>query len=207
MGVTVRPATRADVPPLADVLARAFHDDPPLAWMLPDAGSRHARVRGAFATLLRAEALPYRAVEVACGERGIVGGAIWFPPGCWPPSRLRQLRSLPGSVRALGSGFGRAAALSRTLTRVHPRPPHWYLCAIGVDPEHQGRRIGGALLRSRLTRADQAGEPAYLETCTADNIAIYQRFGFQPGAALPVPAGAPAHTPMWRAACAGTACM
>lgn len=76
-----------------------------------------------------------------------------------------------------------------------------------MDPGHQGRGAGGALLRSRLARADQAGEPAYLETSAADNTAIYQRFGFQPGAVLPVPAGAPAHTPMWRAACAGTACM
>jgi hypothetical protein len=34
--VLVRPATPGDVKALADVLARAFYDDPPLMWLLPD---------------------------------------------------------------------------------------------------------------------------------------------------------------------------
>ena len=36
----VRPAQATDVTPLAAVLARAFYDDPPFAWMLPNPGGQ-----------------------------------------------------------------------------------------------------------------------------------------------------------------------
>ena len=42
---TVRPATAADVKPLATVMARAFYDDPPFIWMLPDPATRLERAR------------------------------------------------------------------------------------------------------------------------------------------------------------------
>ena len=40
----------------------------------------------------------------------------------------------------------------------------------GVDPAHQGQGAGGALLRSRLTRVDQEGAAAYLESSKTGNI-------------------------------------
>jgi hypothetical protein len=45
-GVSVRPATRGDVRMLADVLAKAFYDDPVFRWMLPDDETRLARSQG-----------------------------------------------------------------------------------------------------------------------------------------------------------------
>jgi hypothetical protein len=47
-GIIVRPANTADVPAMVDVLARAFYDDPPMAWMLPDDPSRDRRLRRLF---------------------------------------------------------------------------------------------------------------------------------------------------------------
>ena len=196
--VTVRSATSADVKPLAAVLARAFQDDPPFVWMLPQPRTRQARARGVFATMLRAEALRYRAVEVACADDAIAGGAIWLPPGHWQPTALEQLRSLPGYARALGRRFGHAAALMQSLARDHPRAPHWYLYVIGVDPGCQGRGIAGTLLRSRLQRCDQAGELAYLESTKTTSIPLYQHFGFQPTGTPTLPDGAPVITAMWR---------
>jgi ribosomal protein S18 acetylase RimI-like enzyme len=195
--VSVRPATAADVRPLAAVLGRAFEDDPPFVWMLPDARTRRARTGRFFGTVMRNEALAHGAVEVASVSGVIVGGTIWYPPGRWTPGV--QLRTLLGFVRALGRRLGPAARLEQALVRVHPGDPHWYLFAIGVDPAHQGSGVASALLRSRLARCDQAGEPAYLESSKLTNVPLYRHFGFGPAEPMELPAGVPVITPMWRA--------
>jgi hypothetical protein len=81
--VRVRPATSADIRPLAQVMARAFEDDPPFMWLLPDAPSRQARARRFFATLARTEALVYGAIEAACVDT---------------PSSARRSGSRPGTA-------------------------------------------------------------------------------------------------------------
>lgn len=202
--VSVRPAARADIRALADVLAKAFYDDPPFMWILPDDKTRLARNRGIFATVLRVEALRHGAVDVAWdGESGrIVGGAIWFPPGTWPStlSPLQGIRALHGFARALGRRLGPASDLVRALAPAHPAAPHWYLYDIGVDPAYQGRGVGGALLRSRLDRVDKEGAVAYLESSKPGNIPIYEHFGFQVAQVPRLPDGAPIVTPMSRPA-------
>ena len=198
--VTVRPATAADIRPLAAVMGRAFEDDPPFAWMLPDDGTRVARAGRFFATVVRAEALSHGAVEVACLDGAVVGAAIWLPPGHWIPTAVEQLRSLPGFARAFGRRLRQAGALEQAMVRAHPREPHWYLYAIGVEPARQGSGVAGPLLRSRLARCDQAGEPAYLESTKPANVPLYQHFGFEPTGPMALPDGAPVITPMWRPA-------
>lgn len=200
--VSVRPATRSDVRMLANVLAKAFYDDPPFVWTLPDDKTRLVRSRRIFSTALRTEALRHGAVDAAWdGESGrIVGGAIWFPPGTWPSPVARQILALPGYARALRRRLGPTTNLAAALMHVHPTAPHWYLYAIGVDPAQQGRGVGGALLRSRLQRVDKEGAAAYLESSKPENIPLYEHFGFQVAKVPPLPAGAPVVTPMSRPA-------
>ena len=197
--VSVRPATVADVRPLAAVMGRAFEDDPPFVWMLPDARTRQSRAGRFFGTVVRTEALAYGAVEVACLDGVIVGGAIWLPPGHWMPTVAEQLRSLPGFARAFGRRLRQAVSLEQAMVRAHPRQPHWYLYAVGVDPARQGSGVASSLLRSRLARCDRAAEPAYLESTKPVNVPLYQHFGFEPTGPMTMPDGAPVITPMWRA--------
>ncbi len=201
----VRPASRADLPELTRVLAAAFYDDPPFVWLLPDEASRPARLHRFFDTLLRTEVRGLEAVDVARdpGSGLITGAAVWFAPGCYPPSVRRQLRAAPGYVRALGRRSGPATELVSAMNRVHPRSPYWYLHMIGVDPARQGSGTGSALLRSRLHAVDQAGAAAFLESSKLKNIPLYQRFGFQAGDVPPLPDGAPPMFPMSRPARAG----
>jgi len=194
---TVRPATAADVKPLAAVMARAFYDDPPFMWMLPNPATRLERERRLFATLTRGEALALGGVEVALVDNQIAAAAIWRPPGHWATEE-GQLRTLAGLVYALGRRIGAAAALTQAMARSHPREPHWYLFAIGVDPAQQGTGLASALLRSRLDRCDRAGLPAYLEASKATSVPLYQHFGFGPTGNPDLPAGAPPLTSMWR---------
>lgn len=181
-------------------MGRAFYDDPPFVWMLPDERSRERRAAGVFATILRCHAMRYGGVAVACREDAIVGGAIWLPPGHWAPTVGQQVRSLPGYVRALGRGIGRSGAFVQAMAKHHPREPHWYLYAIGVDPGSQGNGVASALLRPRLARCDINGQPAYLESSKLSNVPLYEHFGFEVTGTPSLPEGAPALTAMWRSA-------
>jgi GNAT superfamily N-acetyltransferase len=196
--ISVRPARPADIRELAAVLGRAFYDDPPFVWMMPDDRTRERGNRGMFATILRSHAMRYGGVEVACDGDVITGGAIWLPPDHWLPTTGEQLRSLPGFIRALGSRVSAASSLDSALVKHHPRERHWYLYVIGVDPARQGQGVAGALLRSRLTRCDSDGVPAYLESSKPGNVPLYEHFGFQVTGTLDLPDGAPPLAPMWR---------
>jgi ribosomal protein S18 acetylase RimI-like enzyme len=67
--------------------------------------------------------------------------------------------------------------------------PHWYLMILGVDPPHQGRGVGGTLIRPTLARADAEGVRCYLETAKERNLAFYRRHGFEVAAEDDVPDG------------------
>lgn len=196
--VALRPATSGDVDALSAVLARAFFDDPPMAWLLPDPAARLPRLARMFATIIGIESLPYGGVDIACADGKILGGAIWMPPGHWQPGLLGKIRAAPGHWRAVATAEVRAARMGHALSRAHPRERHWYLKSIGVDPRCQGRGAAGLLLRSRLEHCDAGGQPAYLEASKPEGVPLYERFGFRPIGNVGMPPGAPALTKMWR---------
>jgi GNAT superfamily N-acetyltransferase len=195
----VRSATRADVKALAAVLGRAFYHDPPLVWAMPNPATRLARITSVFATIIGIQALRHGGVDVACGGAEIVGGAIWLPPGRWQPSWRDQIRTLPVHAWALREAPRRSFRWGRAMANAHPREPHWYLEAIGVDPSWQGRGVASLLLRSRLKHCDQDWQPAYLEASRPSGVPMYEHFGFRRTCELNLPEGAPVITAMWRA--------
>ena len=72
-------------------------------------------------------------------------------------------------------------SLGQYIDAVHGRLApfkHWFLQAIGVAPQFQGRGYSGRLLRGMLGRIDEAGLPCYLETIEEQNIRLYEHFGF-----------------------------
>jgi GNAT superfamily N-acetyltransferase len=180
------------------MLARAFYDDPQFVWLMPSDVSRPARLRRFFGTLLRVEGIGVAEIDVVGSAAAVVGAAVWFAPGGWPPPMGRQLRALPGNVRALGRRLAAASALVSVAARVHPRTPYWYLACIGVEPATQSKGTGAALLRSRLAVCDAQGTAAFLESSKPGNVPLYAHFGFVPGEPLKLPAGAPPVTPMTR---------
>jgi ribosomal protein S18 acetylase RimI-like enzyme len=68
---------------------------------------------------------------------------------------------------------------SEKQSSLHPHEPHWYLPLIGVDPFHQGRGLGSALLSHATAIADAARLPAYLEATNLNNRRLYERHGFE----------------------------
>jgi len=198
MPIDVRSARRSDVPALARVLGRAFTEDPVMAWLQPDLGRRAATLPGFFGALTRYHFLAGGGgAEVAIGDSGVGGAALWDPPGRRHQSSREQVAMLPAVIRAFRGHLGAGRALTEAMQAVHPEEPHWYLAIIGSDPQVRGGGYGHALMRSRLDRCDAEHAPVYLESSNADNIGYYNRFGFDVTGEITMPDG-PTLWPMWR---------
>lgn len=194
--VTVRKATKADVPELTAVLARAFDDDPLLNWMAAQDRRRARRVYDAMD--LGLTGLSMRHGEVYTTD-GLVGGALWAPPGKWKMGLLQQLLLTPKMVRTttwkrLPTVLGGINAVEKK----HPAAPHFYLFVLGVDPGQQGRGAGTQLMAPVLERCDREGIPAYLESSKERNLPLYERNGFRVTEKFQVPNGGPPLWLMWR---------
>ena len=190
---SVRRATDADRPALAETLARAFGDDPVMSWFFPEHDLRLARNRRFFAMRLR-QLLPHGETYTVEGARG---GAVWAAPERWRVGRVEEIRMslllLPAVWRRLGSVLRGVEAIEAA----HPTEPHYYLAVLGTDPAAQGEGIGSALMQPILETCDRDEVPAYLESSKERNIDFYARHGFRVTDELRLPHG-PSMWPMWR---------
>ncbi|TYB67123.1 GNAT family N-acetyltransferase [Nonomuraea sp. PA05] len=167
---------------IGDALARAFHDDPVIGWLLPDGKG----VAAMFVALAR----HIHAITDVAGD--ISGAAIWDPPGHRPDEEA----GIPALIAAMGDRAPYGMTLDETMARHRPEQPHWYLAQIGTVPEVQGTGVGGALMREGLARCDG---PVYLESSKESNIPFYQRHGFEVTSRFTLPDGPPVWG-MWRPA-------
>ena len=174
-----RRATREDLPTLAALLARAFARDPYFGWLAGEASERNQRMRDAWLAVLRFASAGLSETWTNPARTGV---ALWIPPGRRPSSLVDGFRLLPAYARLTGWRRLREASAAVEFLegrrRAHTGGPHYYLSALGVEPELQGQGIGSALLDPVLAAADSAGVPAYLETATARNVLLYERNGF-----------------------------
>ncbi len=194
-------ATAADVEEVARTLCDAFAADPMMDWMLRPDARRDAVRLGLFQMLVREEGFPLGRIDRPSG-----GGAaaIWMPFELLGPTPfLTELRGMPAMLRATGlARFSRLAAIRRDMDDHHPKDRrHAYLWFLGVAPAAQGRGVGSALLRAANARLDAQRLPAYLETATTRNVALYRRHGYEViSRAQGEAADAPTMWSMWREA-------
>ncbi|MBI2384103.1 MAG: GNAT family N-acetyltransferase [Gammaproteobacteria bacterium] len=195
--------TRTDVvalearewPLIGDVIAEAFADDPVNLW----AFNGVAAMRPSFRAMAR-----YLYLVRGFGHRTADGraGTLWLPPGAAKSHGLRGTLALAraltwhGGLRAVRNGL----AIDAFMNRKRPREPHYYLFAIAVAPELQGKGRGGLLMREALRRVDGEGMPAYLESSRARNLPFYRQFGFEVVEEAAPARGCPPVWRMWRPA-------
>jgi ribosomal protein S18 acetylase RimI-like enzyme len=179
-------------------LSDAFHEDPHFGWFLRPGARRDAARLGLFNHILRKMAGPARIDR----PQGGGAAAVWMPfEAVKAPSSLAgDLKLARPMLRATGfSRIGRLLQVRAAMDRHHPMDrEHAYLWFLGVTPALQGMGIGSRLLRAGLNRADEAGLPAYLETGTTRNVALYRRHGFEVIHEGPPGKGAPTMWHMWR---------
>jgi len=185
---TLRALTEADRVEFVAVMGAAFAQDP--WYRVLFASARGPAVedhhRRAFLGFL---------FEISCWTgstlRGVVvdgalGGAyILDRPGsadlsaalAWP--RV-MVRALTGPIGLSWRRAGLIAAYLRHTRAALPRGRSYYLALLGVRPDLQGRGFGRRLLADLIERvdADPRADGIGLDTENAENIGLYQRFGF-----------------------------
>lgn len=181
----VRPAAQGDLERLAEVLLGAFAVDPVHLWMFPHEASRRRRQARLFRRVLSI----YAHSGAIWTTEDLAGAALWEPPRQGGPPVSQFFDFLLSIVPVFGCRALTVARAMAPLATLHPREPHWYLAILGSDPSRQRSGVGGALLAPVLRCCDEEGLPAYLEASRAQNIAYYERYGFELIAPYELPGG------------------
>ena len=179
-----------DAEPIARMVSSAMAEDPLNRYFFrgPEApGAAHVLFRliagygirqgSLLATSPRLEGVAYWQLPADRGAASAFGRPAWHagaPAALADGLRLLGRAGLLGVVRMM-----HASSFSLRLRRRHVPFPHGYLALLAVDPRHQGRGLGGALLRPVLARLEESGLPCYLETHTLQNVSFYRHFGFR----------------------------
>ncbi len=168
----VRSATIDEQSNVVDAIVLAFAADPVMRWFFPEA---HGFLE-AFPQIVRAVAKPAFDSGTAHCVEGFVGSALWLPPGVEADGPSIRA-GLEANIEA--DRLSQVLAFIQEKNQYHPDEPLWYLHMIGVDPRHQGKGHGSAMLRFALDQIDSAHLPVYLESSTPENVPLYQHFGFE----------------------------
>ena len=173
--------TKAQVKPVAEIMARAFQDYPLMAYFFPDESARKNKLPHVFQHMIRYGIL-YG--EVYATSQNLEGVAVWLRSEKVHRTLWRNIRSSNWSVLFKGARrnisrerhFGDYAA---SMQKRHAPFPHLYLQIIGVDPVHQGKGYASVLLRAMFAKIDEERLPCYIMTQIEKNVSIYQHHGFR----------------------------
>jgi GNAT superfamily N-acetyltransferase len=168
----IETAAAADEERCLAVLTLAFGGDPPCRWAWPDP-QQYLEAFPRFARAFGGGAIGH---GTAFYYEGFSGVALWLPPGAAPDeeSLVKMIEDTVTDERK-----GAMFSMFEQMDALHPLEAHWHLPLIGVDPAHQGKGIGSALLSHILNVCDDQNVPAYLEATSPRNVPLYERHGFE----------------------------
>lgn len=163
-----------------EMMARAFDGDELYAALFPEPESRRAVLAPLMAFRVRYGVLYGEVYATSPALEGVAG---WVRGDKSFMTPWRSFRA--GGIR-LYSKIGREAvrrleAVERYVIALHRRHAptmHWHLSPVAVEPSRQGEGLARGLLTAMLARLDREGLPYFLETQSATNVAIYERYGF-----------------------------
>lgn len=178
------PLLPANILPASELMARAFFEEPFAIYVAPNPTDRARALPLHFATLLRF----YQGLNTVYQTRNLEGVCAWEPPCFDQPSNTPSDSIIPPALATeLISALGKEAweryltiiSCMEALRQREMPDPHWYLALLAIDPQHQRKGIGSALLQPLLRQADAENRPAYLWTDQPSSVPFYQCHGFE----------------------------
>lgn len=172
-----------ELPAAAAVLGRGMRDNPMhLRVFGDDPAAREEALTRLFDALLKRHQASDAAIVLGAFIDGtLVGVCVMVRPGRCQPRLADKIQLVPA---LLGGGGGVALTLrvikwTSQWSARDPETGHWHLGPVGVDRALQGRGIGSRLLAEFCARMDAIPSASYLETDKPENVAFYEKFGFQ----------------------------
>jgi GNAT superfamily N-acetyltransferase len=168
----VRTIPAKDETAAIETIVLAFSADPMARWCLPDS-HKYLTNMPRFTRAFGGNAFLHGSAHCTedCG-----GAALWLPPNVDVDEKA-MVDVLQSAVSELI--LSDLLAVFEQMGKYHPAEAHWYLPLIGVDPAHQGKGYGGALMKHAMEQCDRDHAPAYLESSNPRNVPLYQRHGFE----------------------------
>ena len=174
-----------------NTISLAFAADPLMRWAMPTAD----RYLGNFAQM--SQIFAGQSIDLGhcyVTEEG-EGAALWLPHGV-NPDEDALIALMSGAVP--GERLENFGQVLEAMESYHPDDEDcMYLAIIGVDPGHQGRGMGAALMKHATSLLDDTGALGFLESSNPMNISLYQRHGFEIMGEIQL-GDAPVVTPMIR---------
>lgn len=188
---TISYAVESERKRVLNTISLAFAADPLMRWIYPSADQYLEYYQ------VMSDAFAGKSInENTClRTSNCEGAAMWLAPGIEPDEdtlmALITESLTPHRAEVIGELFER-------MDEFHPTDDDcWYLAIIGVDPGHQNKGIGSALMQHMIEKLDATNSLAYLESSSPMNISLYQRYGFEIMDEIQV-ADSPILTPMLR---------
>jgi len=164
-----------------ETLTEAFYHDPLVEFLLPEESLRRKRLSAGIEFLLGLSGNTWSVGSENSPCAGVIGAAS---PEDYPPSIFRFTVVLTrlifkSLIRMPPRLMAQWLHIFQQFDTMHPLQPHWYILILGVHPVHQGKGLGGELLKEVLQRADKERVPVYLESANPKNLDFYRTYGFQ----------------------------
>jgi ribosomal protein S18 acetylase RimI-like enzyme len=170
--ITINKVASAEQDTAITAIVKAFSADPAARCMYPDS-QQYWQHFPSFVKAFAGAAFEHGSVDLV---DGYLAAALWLPPGIHPDEEAMEKlirTTVPETDQA------NVFAIFEQMDRFHPAESHWYLPMIGVDPAHQRKGFGSALLQHGLARCDRENKLAYLESTSPGSVRLYQRLGFE----------------------------
>lgn len=179
--VTVRDLGQSELAGAGAVVGRAMHDNPIMQQVFERCFSRRAAAVGEiFGTVLRQIQAKGIVLGAFAGDDLLVGVGALVQPGRNGSSTFEKI-SLTRVIQSCTS-VEMALAYQRwqsAVARRDPKDPHWQVGPVAVEPGHQRKGIGTALMNALCERMDKFPAMAHLATDRRETVAFFSRFGFR----------------------------
>ena len=160
------------------VLGRGMRDNPiNIAAFGPDPQRRERCLERMFAGLFGA--MSSQQPLCALDGEALVGVTGVAPPGSCQPTFGERARIAPSILAAGPRSAMRVLRWTAAWAQRDPTEPHVHLGPLAVEPRLQGQGIGSRILAEHCSRLDEERQIGYLETDKAENVVLYERFGYR----------------------------